>query len=186
MINLGKDNKDTELSNYDGMSCVMGIDQSLACTGWVILEPSQALRDFGCIKTTKDDGGLYIRAKFMAERLTAARCRNVFEGESPMILLREGLGFGGSNSNATRDLAYLVGMIEGDMSKPLYEIAPTALKKFATGSGKAKKEDMIAALPEDVLDKFSSEGYKKTTGLADLADAYWLARAMLSLTMKEV
>jgi hypothetical protein len=34
---------------------------------------------------------------------------------------------------------------------------------------------MINALPEAVKDSFVSSGYKKTTGLTDLTDAYWLS-----------
>ena len=54
-------------------------------------------------------------------------------------------------------------------------VPPTTLKKFATGSGKADKNEMIAALPVDVREHFNAQGYKKTTGLTDVADAYWLS-----------
>ena len=51
-------------------------------------------------------------------------------------------------------------------------LAPTSLKKFATGNGRAQKDEMQQATPDEVLQMFSDK-YKKHD---DLIDAYWLAR----------
>jgi Holliday junction resolvasome RuvABC endonuclease subunit len=55
-------------------------------------------------------------------------------------------------------------------------VVPGTVKKFATGSGKATKEEMIDSLPKHVREYFDALGVKKTTGLADLTDAYFIAK----------
>ncbi|MGY2463238.1 hypothetical protein [Vreelandella sulfidaeris] len=52
-------------------------------------------------------------------------------------------------------------------------IAPTALKKAATTSGRADKQMMLDAVPADDREQLSKIG--KTKGRYDLADAYHLA-----------
>ena len=153
------------------MGSLLAIDQSITCTAWVIFEGDQYdMTSFGCIKTKKDTSrnNLYRRSSEIC---------GVLRHLSTQVdtLVREGLGFGLSNSNASRDLAYLVGAIERDCG-PFFEVAPTQLKKFSTGSGKADKQDMIEALPEYILTQFMDAGYKKSTGLSDLADAYFIGK----------
>jgi len=85
--------------------------------------------------------------------------------------------------NATRDLSGLLFSIINVIShlhtfKNFRIIAPTQVKKTATGSGKAKKKEMIAALPPDILKLFKDKNYKQTTGLTDLADAYWISQVI--------
>jgi hypothetical protein len=48
--------------------------------------------------------------------------------------------------------------------------------KKRAGDGKFKKKDMIAALPDDIKKMFTDKNYKLTTGLSDLADAYWISQ----------
>jgi Holliday junction resolvasome RuvABC endonuclease subunit len=97
----------------------------------------------------------------------------------PDFIALEGLAFG-MTGNATRDLAGLqFSIITVARYIDLINIeivTPLSVKKFATDNGKAKKEDMIAALPILVGDMFRERGFKKTTGLADLADAYFIAK----------
>jgi Holliday junction resolvasome RuvABC endonuclease subunit len=56
---------------------------------------------------------------------------------------------------------------------------PNELKKYATGKGNADKELMHSSLPEDIRKRLEEKNYRKTTGLYDIADAYWLARYAL-------
>ena len=82
--------------------------------------------------------------------------------------------------NATRDLAGLqfciVSKIKFILNKDIAIIAPPTLKKSATTNGKASKEDMIAALPSDILNTFTViKNWKKSRGLTDVTDAYFLA-----------
>lgn len=93
----------------------------------------------------------------------------------------EQLAFGGMG-NATRDLAALLATMincnEYITNAKLLLVAPTAAKKVFTGNGKAKKDEMVAALPVEILEEFKSKNISKTRtkknwkGLEDLADSY--------------
>ncbi len=101
------------------------------------------------------------------------------DDHNPDIIAIEGLAFG-MRGNVTRDLGGLqfviIAHLQEVKGKSIEILAPTTVKKFATGSGRAKKEEMIDSLPNDVHERFVGLGVKKTTGLGDLADAYWIAK----------
>jgi Holliday junction resolvasome RuvABC endonuclease subunit len=150
----------------------LGIDQSYSGTGVVIIEGDMVI---GFDKFTSD------KTKDIFERCwdVVSQIRQYIKDNNPDYVSIEGLAFG-MTGNATRDLAGLqfsiittAKYIDG---VNIDIITPLSLKKFATGNGKAKKDDMMAAIPADILDMFRARGYKKTTGLADLTDAYFLAK----------
>lgn len=150
----------------------VGIDQSYRSTAYVIHDGEDVVA-FGVISTDKIDD-VYTRARYIADELV--RVINFHKCEVAHI---EGLAMG-TFGNATRDLAGLLFTIilairERCQLTSIQEVSPTSLKKKATGNGKAKKEEMINCLPKDVLSKFLERGYKKTNGLTDLADAYFLS-----------
>jgi Holliday junction resolvasome RuvABC endonuclease subunit len=154
------------------MNKLLAIDQSLTCTAWCIFEGERydRLTSFGTIKTSKKDGDLYQRVFNISSQL-----KEIFFNNNIPDACREGLSFGG-RGNATRDLAYLVGAIESQCQRPFLEVPPKSAKKFATGNGNASKQDMIDNLPPNVMQRFMEENYKKTTGLADLADSYFIGK----------
>lgn len=153
---------------------IIGIDQSFTCTGVVVLVDGQMTR-FETI-STKDlkDKDIHFRANFIAEQLAS-----IIYIEKPDRISMEGLAFQ-QIGNATRDLAglqfVLINKITYQMGHPVELHTPLAVKKLATGSGKSKKEQVIEALPDDVLAAFKAAKYVKTRGLADLADAYFIAK----------
>lgn len=156
------------------MTKILGIDQSYTSCGLVVLDDNGDVLDFERHKT-KPDEDTYARALdaalFICDYITK---------HNPTEVKLEGLAFG-IRGNATRDLAGLLFTIINviKLRHPLIQckvVAPTSVKKRATGSGKSKKKEMIEALPEDVKKMFTDEGYKLTTGLADLADSYWIAK----------
>lgn len=154
------------------MTNIMGMDQSLTKTAWVILNYDGTLNKFDIIKTNKDDD-LFHRCWNIAHQLL-----KVADSNDVKFTSLEGLAFGMMGS-ATRDLAGLQAVIMCVMQyvgkHDVRIVSPTAVKKFAAG-GKADKTLMISSLPEEVRQSFMDAGYKKTTGLADLADAYWIAK----------
>lgn len=152
---------------------VLGIDQSYTGSGFCVVDEQGNVVDFGTFKTdTQLD--VYGRAMEVTDFII-----NKISEHCIMRLNIEGLAFG-IRGSATRDLAGLLFVIITHVRRNTTNveckvIPPTTLKKFATGSGKADKAAMIAAVPDSILSQFKSIGYKKTTGLADVCDAYWLS-----------
>lgn len=130
--------------------------------------------DFGTFKSAKAMD-IYDRAIQVANFV----CEKV-EQHNPTNMNIEGLAFG-IRGDATRDLAGLLFTIITTMRKrgltvEVKIIAPTSLKKFATKTGKSDKSAMTLAVPTETLEKFKEANYKKTTGLTDIVDAYWLSK----------
>lgn len=152
----------------------MGIDQSLTKTGIVILEDNEVLHHEIIItdKTSLDTyHDILSRAKFIANSIVEL---DLEYNVDHWIL--EGLSFG-SNGAATRNLAILFAIICNHMSEVNPKtVAPTTLKKFATGSGAASKDRMVEAICEHDYEFYSTiTDIPKSKGRQDLADAFWLA-----------
>jgi len=155
------------------MQRTLGIDQSYTSSGFVVKDESGAVVEFGTFKSARAMD-VYDRAAAVAGFIVdkaiehGVKCVNI-----------EGLAFG-IRGDATRDLAGLLFTIVTTLRRrtsdvTLLVVPPTSLKKFATGSGKSDKAAMISSVPQHVLDRFIDAKYKKTTGLADICDAYWLS-----------
>lgn len=156
------------------MSNTLGIDQSYTSCGYCVQDSGHNVLDFGTFRSAAAmdvyDRATYV-ANFVADK--------AIEHKVDRVNI-EGLAFG-IRGDATRDLAGLLFTIVTTLrrrapSVQIAVIAPTSLKKFATGAGKSDKTAMISAVPQEILDKFTEAKFKKTTGLADLCDAYWLAK----------
>ncbi len=149
---------------------VIGIDQSFSKTGIVVVDGDDILH-FETLTTSKSDDN-YTRAAAIAADIVSIATRY-----GCTVANIEGIAFG-SRGNVTRDLAGLQYVIVTQLRAvgiDVHVIAPPTLKKSATGNGRCDKAGMISAVPTDVLNEFQKAGYKKTTGLADLADAFHLA-----------
>jgi Holliday junction resolvasome RuvABC endonuclease subunit len=153
----------------------IGIDQSYSCTAYCILENEDIL-DFGTIRTKKDDGDIYYRCNYIIQNL-----KEVIKKYQNIKVSIEGLAFGNSIGNSSRDLAGLQHIIINHLRYELNIgnisiIAPTSVKKFATDNGKASKKEMVASLPENIRKLFKDKKFKASTGLYDLTDAYYIAK----------
>jgi Holliday junction resolvasome RuvABC endonuclease subunit len=158
------------------VSNILGFDQSYTSSGYCVTNGDGIVLDFGTFKSDKTLD-VYDRAIQVASYIKA----KALEYNVDVINL-EGLAFG-IRGDATRDLAGLLFVIITSLRNELLTknkkcsvIAPTSLKKFATGSGKADKSAMILAVPSDILERILDKKFKKTTGLADICDAYWLSK----------
>ena len=152
----------------------LGIDQSYTSTGWCLNHNGNIVH-FSTIKTTGED--MYNRAITVADTIVA-----LVKTHKVDVVNCEQLAYG-MTGNATRDLAGLLFVIVTTLKRecPTVKVnlvSPTTLKKMATGSGKATKKDVIASVPDPILTQFKSCGFKVTTGLADLCDAYWLSKSL--------
>lgn len=157
------------------MSIILSIDQSYTHCAYVVTEGDTVI-EFDVLKSDADTD-VYQRSLDIALRLG-----QVFLKHRPIEIRLEGLAFG-MRGNATRDLSGLLFTIINVIShlhvfNNFRIIAPTQVKKRATGSGKAKKKEMIAALPIDISKLFKDKNYKQTTGLTDLADAFWISQVV--------
>ena len=149
---------------------LLAIDQSFTSTGLVLLEDdvvTLALK----VTTDKNDD-IYARTWTVIKEILT-----VIEQHRPDASALEGLAYGGTG-NATRDLAglqfALITHLRYHHNLDISIIAPTQVKRRATGKGNANKQQMVEALPSEVRALFDAIGVKKTTGLQDLSDAYWI------------
>lgn len=154
---------------------VIGVDQSFRQCAFVVMETgTHSVVASGIAKKVEGKDNFF-NSFFIAEALGIA-----VKEHQPALVVLEGLSFG-DMGNVTRDLAGLQYVIITHLKYRIMHdditiVPPPTLKKFATGSGRADKALMIQHLPDTVKELFMKAGYKKTTGLSDLADAYWLAK----------
>lgn len=149
---------------------ILGIDQSMTSTGIVV--GGNGVVDFMDVIRTKpdktDDLANYKRCMEIRDRIIDIA--NKFVVDKVYI---EDLSFNAPGSS-NRQLAGLLYTIVTSLIEEGYEVetvAPTSLKKSACGKGNGKKEDMMAALPEEIKDVVAS--FPKGSQ-DDVTDAYWL------------
>ena len=158
----------------------LGIDQSFTSAGYCLVDNNSDVVSFGTIKTKKGDGDMFYRSHTISKAMI-----NLITLYKPTLIGLEGLAFGGVG-NATRDLAGLQHVLVTNIryttvfGDNLVIVPPTDLKKFATTKGGAKKEVMYDCMPEDFKKKIQDMNFKKTTGMYDIADAYWIAQYIRS------
>lgn len=157
-----------------GVSRVISLDQSLSNCSWIVWEDG-LIYDYGVIHTTNIDPD-HIRIMKITEQL-----RNIIVENNVSTLALESLSFG-SISTSVRVLAglyYSILIMNELEGNNFVEFTPSSVKKFATGSGKAKKPDMWNALPETVKAKFMKTHKTIASGKYDLADGYHIGRMYL-------
>lgn len=153
------------------MSTILGIDQSISCTGVVVV--TDGVLDHYETVTTPPMKGIYnkvFRIKSIVDQIVA-----IIGKYNPEVVYIEEIAFAGQG-DAAKDLAGLYYVILVTLDRIGVKYVPVnikTVKKLATGSGNAKKEDMFEALPDTVKIEFGT--FPKTKGRYDLADAYHIA-----------
>lgn len=153
---------------------VISLDPSLTHCAWIVWEDG-LIYDYGVLKTTNIDKE-HIRIMSIVEKLQSIIVEN-----NVIFLVLEGMSYG-SISSSVRPLAglYYSILIMAELNGiDFLDFPPTSVKKFATNSGKAKKQDMYKALPENIKAKFEKTHKTISSGRFDLADAYWVGRIYL-------
>jgi crossover junction endodeoxyribonuclease RuvC len=152
---------------------VIGIDQSLVCSGICITDGTN--HEFHRIETKKD--GTDAMTNFKRVRVIADTILDLCKQHDISVIAIEGLAMGNIAGNSNRDLAglqYII--IDTLIANGLTDITiipPTVVKKFASGKGNCKKPIMFEFLPESVQEELLN--YPKTRGRFDIMDAYFIA-----------
>lgn len=152
---------------------VLAIDQSFTSCGIVVTNDDDLLY---CERYCSDpDLDVFKRAWEIAQHISKLAHQHL-----PQIVAVEGLAFN-KFGNATRDLAGLQFVIVTQLrylnNFPVVVVSPNSVKKIATGKGNSNKQQMVDILPDSVKKKFDALKVRKSTGLYDLTDAYWIAIA---------
>lgn len=169
MTTLSKVVDNTEVELY------VGIDQSFRNTAITLVaynrrDKTASLVDYRSIQTSPKDEPI---VRMIA--ITQEIYDFISEHKVKKIFM-EGLAYGNIPGNSNRDLAglYYLILCMFYMEDYNYEIiAPTSVKKKATGNGKATKEEMFLALPAQARNTIKNLSI--ANGRFDVADAYHIA-----------
>ena len=145
----------------------IGIDQSTTNTGIVVIDEEQEIIEFELVKDKTKD--IIDRSLIMIEKVKSKIGQ--YKPDDCKVCV-EGISF--FSKGRIDKLAMLLGGIFYGLKAEGYEVGlvpPNSLKQSFTGSGKAKKEDMLASCPKEILDLFREKEKK----IDDLVDAYALA-----------
>ena len=154
---------------------IIAIDQSFRSTGICVFINGKLMHAEKYVSDESKD-------KFNRAWEIATYIRKITKTFDCDIVALEGLAFS-SKGNATRDLAGLqftiVTLLKFVEKLDVEIVAPNTVKKFATGKGNCKKTLMMDFLPPDVKLFFTDTlNLKKTTGLGDLTDAYFIGKTV--------
>lgn len=160
---------------------LLAIDQSYTSSGLMVFDGDEVLH--AEVFNTSKDEDIFDRAWNIATHI-----KTLVTNYSVNHVAIEGLAFG-MRGSATRDLAGLqftiVSVVKQLTSTPVTIVSPKTIKLRATGSGKAKKIEMLDALPEKIKNYLVEDlGIKKTKGLYDCADSYWIGKSVLDILEK--
>lgn len=157
----------------------IAIDQSFTNTGIVVFDDSEIT--YAEVFSSTKEFNIFKRSVQIA-----AHVSKIVKQYNPEFIAIEGLAFG-MRGSATRDLAGLQFIIVAwlqEIKKYEFKIlSPKSVKKFATDKGNASKVEMFEALPQKTKNFLvENKGFKKTKGLYDVVDAYWIGLAAYNTT----
>ena len=154
---------------------VLAIDPSLNSLGYCIFEDG-VLYDFGVIQPKDKSEEQHIKIYKLTQELS-----HIIDEENINEVVVEGMSMG-SISTSVRVLGaiYFQILILCHINGLEWEeLSPTTVKKFATGSGKAKKPDMWNALPDKIKQKIEARFKTIASGRLDICDAYHIGMLYL-------
>lgn len=173
---------------------IAGIDYSMTAPSICICEADEFdIKDckFRYLTTVSKyvdsyDGGKYVGSDIGAytspmERFTMISnwaVANLMEFDCLDIGLE---GYSMGSKGKVFDIAENTGLLKYKLWNDGYDVgiyAPTTIKKFATGKGNAKKEDMLSSFEEetgiDLLELFEMKTLKSP--VSDIVDSYYIAK----------
>lgn len=146
---------------------VLGLDLSLVETGYVLLENGK-IKEQKLIKS-KPNGKLPTNE---LERLMKIRGQIILPKTDLAVI--EGLAFMARNSVSLVQLSALNYMVREHLyinRIPFLIVAPSTLKKFVTGRGNAKKDEMLLETYKRFKESFNNDNLCDAFGLAHCGSA---------------
>ncbi|MFA5752857.1 MAG: crossover junction endodeoxyribonuclease RuvC [Bacteroidales bacterium] len=150
----------------------VGLDLSLASTGFAIIKNGEQVLASGVIKS-KPSGDLPINETKRIVKIAETIVQKIDEvcpNKNPDIICIENLAFMARNTSALTQLAGLAHIVRTLLVEFGWKyclVAPSTLKKFVTNSGRADKDIMM-------LEVFKRWGFSSMN--SDICDAYALAK----------
>lgn len=162
------------------MTIVVGVDPSLSSTGVFAIVDGESAHERVQSKPGQDsvtERALRIATMCAALHVAVRNCsdRAGGDGELPALIVMEAPSYGSQMQGQSHYLAGLWWGMARRLSRiaPLAVAAPGTVKKFATGSGRAGKDEMLAAairaFPEA---RISNNDVADAAALAGLGAAY--------------
>lgn len=145
------------------MKRILGIDPSLTSTGLCF---GTSAIEWSTASAGSKPSGKTVKARIERYTRLVERINTVLHAEKPTLILVEGYSFGSRNGGEA--LAEFGGLLRQCLlfyTPDVYEVAPSTLKKFATGKGNSKKEMVMAHIAQRWGQLFAT---------SDLADAFVL------------
>lgn len=163
---------------------VVGLDLSLTSTGIARLEVDENGAITGShtdtvTSTPPDEQTLPQRVRrvdYVANRVIDAVASAGRPGHRPDLIAIEGASFGSTTGQA-QERAWLRGAVYLELyaiGVPFVEVAPTSLKLYATGNGRASKTDVVQSVRRHYGEHFDIP-LREADGREDVADAIALA-----------
>lgn len=161
---------------------IIGLDLSLTGTGWCRFFTSTEPIEYGEIITKPNEFPTRrARVNYIAFELY----QFIVKQETPQIVFIEGYAFSKQTSSLTQ-LGELGGVIRqmvfSKTGIDAIEIPNTSLKKFITGSGQAKKEDLKLATYKKYYKKYGIDFQGKSNNECDAFCLAMMGKALLGLT----
>ena len=129
---------------------VVGLDLSLAKTGWSIIRPGEPIRH-GVLPSSAVRGDYYVETLDRLRRICARIIRRAAEGHEVgdvIVYAIEGPSHGNSNENGYHARAGLMWLLLHLLSKSgtCVVVPPSSAKRYMTGKGNADKPAMVSAV----------------------------------------
>jgi len=139
--------------------CVIGIDPSYTGFAMCVMRTAPAMEIGFKMYEWKTMTAAGMVGRIGRVKHLVANAMEVVEEHKPQLVVIENYAFGARNSKTLTMLAELGGALRRDViffeapktkKRPLViEVSPTMLKMFATGKGRAQKQDVAFALGRD-------------------------------------
>ena len=155
---------------------ILALDISITSTGYVVFNKVGDMKAFGVIKTDNKKS-IYERLSFIETEI-----EKIIRDFTITDVAIEASAYGarGAMSYSLFGVHFSVVRVVYNLKLSYRLLNIASIKKFATGSGRASKAEMLEALNPSTKEMFLSAGFLKSKGLYDLTDAYFIGRKFLN------